>query len=135
MLSKYPAGVAPVAVVVPLQGAMAVVVEQPLPTKVGDPGELSDRRIGPLQIVAPMPVTGGDLVMELPQLGDLRLGQRATSRDEPVTVALLVATPEREGALNVGADEILVQDPLPVPEQLCEELIQVGVRGCPGSVG
>ncbi len=60
---------------------------------------------------------------------DLRLGQRATGRDEPVAVALLVPTAQRERSLDVGANKILAENPLPMSEQLCEELIEIGVRG------
>ena len=127
MASQDPAGVGPVAVVVPLEGAVAVVVEQPLRAEVVDRGELSDRCIGPLKVVAPVPFAGGDLVMEVTQPGDLRLGQGAVGRDEPVAVAFLVATAERERALDVRADEILSENSLPVSEQLCEELVEVGV--------
>jgi hypothetical protein len=66
--------------------------------------------------------------MEYPKLGDLVLSQRSVGRDEPVAVAVLVATAERERSLEVGAGEILAEDPLPVPEQLCDELIEVGIR-------
>ena len=66
MLTQNPAGTGPVAVAVPLQGAMAVVVEQPVPAEVVDRSEVSDRRIRALEVVAPVPFAGGDLVMELP---------------------------------------------------------------------
>ena len=49
-------------------------------------------------------------------------------RDEPIAVALLISAAERERSLNVGAGEIIAENPLPVSEQLHEELIEVGVR-------
>ncbi len=79
--------------------------------------------------MATMPLAGGNLGMQLPQLGDLRFGQRATGRDEPVAVAVLVAAAEGERSLDVGANKILAEDSLPVFEQLCEELVEVDVRG------
>ncbi len=66
--------------------------------------------------------------MKFPSLGDLRFGQRATGRDDPVAVAVLVPTAQRERSLDVGAEETLTENPLAVPEQLCEELIEIDVR-------
>lgn len=75
-----------------------------------------------------MSCAGGDFVVEYPKLGDLVLSQGAVGGDEPVAVAVLVATAERERSLEVGAGEIPAEDPLPVPEHLCEELIKVDIR-------
>lgn len=75
-----------------------------------------------------MPITDGYLVVQGSQPGDLVLGQRTMRGDEPVTVALQVTTTECERPLHVGACEILAQDPLPMTEEIGEELIEVGIR-------
>ncbi len=51
-------------------------------------------------------------------MGYLRFGQRATGRDDPVAVAVLVATAQRERFLDVGAEEIRTMNLLPVFDQL-----------------
>ena len=64
VLTQDPAGVTPVAVVVPFQGPVAVVVEQPRPADVMDRGEFVRRRVGPFEIVRPVSVASGYLVVQ-----------------------------------------------------------------------
>ena len=95
---------------------MAVVVEQPFPSEVLDRVQLVNRRIGALEVVTPGPVSGGDLIMKGPQLGELGVSERATRGDEPVAVAVPVPAPQRERSLNVGARKIRSENPSPLPE-------------------
>ena len=63
-------------------------------------------------------------------------GSLVRGHDE-VAVALHVAGAEREGALHVGAHQVVAEDPPPVADQLVEQLVEVGVRrdGHPVTVG
>ncbi len=48
---------------------------------------------------------------------------------------MLVPAAQRERSLNVGAHKILTENPTPLPEQLGEDLIEIGVRGDDGGYG
>ena len=137
MLAQDPPDEGPVAVLVPLQGPRAVVVEEPRPAQGVDRGQLVDRRVGALDVVRPVPLASGDLVVQRAQrLLLLSRGPVVHGHDE-VAVALLVAGAECERALHVGAHEVVAEDPPPVADQLVEQLVEVCVRrdGHPVTVG
>ena len=56
-------------------------------------------------------------------------GRRTLVRGhEEVAVAVLVAGAEREGTLDIGADQVVAEDPLPLADQLVEQRVERGVR-------
>src|SRR3712207_2794239 len=75
-----------------------------------------------------MPLTGWEFVVQLSKLCDLKFAQRATGGHEPVAVTVPIASSERERPLYVGPGQIVAENPAPLAEQLCEELIEVGIR-------
>ena len=135
MLAQDPARVGAIAVVIPRQGALAVVVVQPGPAERLDAGELTDGRVGALDVVRPVVLARRDLVVERPKLGLLGRRRPVAQRDDPVAVAVLVARSERERPLDIRPDQVLTEDPPPCGEELGEQCVQIGVRRPGGGRG
>jgi hypothetical protein len=72
--------------------------------------------------------------MQRPKSRLLVWGDRATDRNQEVAVAVQVSVADREGTLQVGADEVVAEDPGGALRQLAEQVVELGERCRAGMV-
>lgn len=73
-----------------------------------------------------MTLTGRDLVMQRPEAGLLFPRDRSVHRNEEVAVAVDVRIADREGTLQVRADEVAPENAHCTQGQLFEERVELG---------
>jgi hypothetical protein len=78
-----------------------------------DAGEVGRGRVGAFQVSGPVTGAGGDLVVESTECGLAGTAGRVDDDRDEVAVAVGVAVTERERTLQVGADEVGVEDVAP----------------------
>ena len=79
--------------VIPEQCSVAVIVEEPLLTKVFDRGQFVDGGVGPLEVVTPVGLAGRDRVVQRSQLGDLTIVWPTACSNQEVAVTMFVPRP------------------------------------------
>ena len=72
-----------------------------------------------------MPWARRDLIVKLAKLSHLLCRDPLLGDDHKVAVTLEIATPEREPAHQVGADEVLPENRVDASHQFCQQLVQL----------
>ena len=77
-------------------------------------------------MMGPVPRPGGHLIMQRPKSHLLVWADRTPDRNQEVAVAVQVSVADREGTLQVGADEVVAEDPGGAFSQLAEQVVELG---------
>jgi Transposase DDE domain group 1 len=88
----------------------AVVDVQPVMAETVECAELVPVGVRALEVLGPVFRSGRELVVHRAEVGLLVRGDRSPHRDQEVAVAVRIGVTQREGSLQVGADEALAED-------------------------